>query len=75
MIAGVATDTIVLSTRIMKNPMTIAQRAGQGDDVVEEVAPGCCGSLSWVTQPVCRRAPTEAAPVADVSPGLARAVG
>jgi hypothetical protein len=29
-IAGVATDTIVLSTRIMKNPITIAQSAGQG---------------------------------------------
>ncbi len=30
MIAGVATDTIVVSTRIMKNPITIAQRAGHG---------------------------------------------
>ena len=29
-IAGVATETIVLSTRIMKKPMTMAQRAGQG---------------------------------------------
>ena len=29
-IAGVATDTIVESTRIMKKPMTIAQRAGHG---------------------------------------------
>ncbi len=27
---GVATDTIVLSTRIMKKPMTMAHRAGQG---------------------------------------------
>ena len=30
MIAGVATDTIVVSTRIMKNPMHRAKRAGQG---------------------------------------------
>ena len=30
MIAGFATETIVESTRIMKKPMTSAQRAGQG---------------------------------------------
>src|SRR4051794_7967588 len=30
LIAGLATETIVVSTRIMKNPMTIAQRAGHG---------------------------------------------
>ena len=30
MIAGVATDTIVESTRIMKKPSTSAHRAGQG---------------------------------------------
>ena len=30
MIRGLATDTIVVSTRIMKNPTTSAQRAGQG---------------------------------------------
>ena len=30
MIAGVATDTIVESTRIMKKPITMAHRAGQG---------------------------------------------
>jgi hypothetical protein len=30
MIAGVATETIVVSTRIMKNPMHSANSAGQG---------------------------------------------
>jgi hypothetical protein len=30
LIAGFATPTMVVSTRIMKNPMTIAHRAGQG---------------------------------------------
>ena len=30
LIAGFATETIVVSTRIMKKPMTSAQRAGQG---------------------------------------------
>src|SRR6478735_11094690 len=30
LIAGFATETIVVSTRIMKNPMTRAQRAGHG---------------------------------------------
>ncbi len=30
MIAGVATDTIVVSTRIMKKPSTIAHSAGHG---------------------------------------------
>ena len=30
LMAGLATDTIVVSTRIMKNPMTIAHRAGHG---------------------------------------------
>src|SRR6476469_8451755 len=30
LIAGFATETIVVSTRIMKNPMTSAQRAGHG---------------------------------------------
>jgi hypothetical protein len=29
--AGVATETIELSTSTMKNPMTSAQRAGQGE--------------------------------------------
>ena len=36
-IAGVATDTIELSTRIMKKPMTRAHNAGQGDWVVSAV--------------------------------------
>ena len=30
MIAGFATETMVVSTRIMKKPMTRAQRAGHG---------------------------------------------
>src|SRR3954452_2575240 len=30
LMAGFATDTMVVSTRIMKKPMTRAQRAGQG---------------------------------------------
>ena len=30
LIAGLATETIVVSTRIMKNPMTSAHRAGHG---------------------------------------------
>ena len=30
-IAGVATETIVLSTSTMKKPMTSAHRAGHGD--------------------------------------------
>ena len=34
LIAGFATETIVVSTRIMKNPITIAHSAGQGLRVV-----------------------------------------
>src|SRR4051812_33267912 len=49
MIAGVATETIVVSTRIMKKPMHSANSAGQGSlppvgSVVETEA-------DWVTTP------------------------
>ncbi|GAA4819673.1 hypothetical protein GCM10025786_28860 [Nocardioides caeni] len=56
MIVGVATVTIVRSTRIMKNPMTRAHSAGHGF-VTSEVLSSCGGAL-WVTSRVNTRAPT-----------------
>ena len=44
MIAGVATDTIVVSTRIMKNPMTRAHRAGHGLLVADLLVPSGAGA-------------------------------
>jgi hypothetical protein len=53
MIAGVATDTMVESTRIMKNPTTRAHRAGHGPRSwtsscrparIGSEAPAVCGS-------------------------------
>ena len=43
MIAGVATDTIVVSTRIMKKPMHSANRAGQGLTSAGAHRRGACG--------------------------------
>src|SRR3954453_460258 len=54
MIAGVATVTIVVSTRIMKKPMQRAINAGQG--FTPCCASGCGataeGLCSWVTAPL-----------------------
>ena len=64
MIAGFATDTIVVSTRIMKNPMTSAHRAGHG--LTESVTGSFPLDLKW-----CRidytRQPLPLPPTARVS--------
>ena len=49
--AGVATETMVLSTRIMKNPITSVQSAGHGFAMVSIDIPYvcvCCVVTLWV---------------------------
>ena len=48
MIAGVATETIVESTRIMKNPRHSANSAGQGSFSSSGVAEGDAAGEGWV---------------------------
>jgi hypothetical protein len=53
MIAGVATDTMVVSTRIMKKPMHSAKSAGHGS--LPPVGSVVVGLADWVTRPLNTR--------------------
>ncbi len=57
MIAGVATETIVESTRIMKKPRQSANSAGQGSFSSASGAAGAA-EFGWVTSPDNTRAGT-----------------
>jgi hypothetical protein len=46
--AGLATDTMVVSSRIMKNPTTRAHSAGQGD-AVGCAGSACCGVIAFLS--------------------------
>src|SRR4051794_30454305 len=62
MIAGVATETIVVSTRIMKKPMHSANSAGHGS--FPPVGSVVVGGADWVTGPPNTR-PGTIAPVSS----------
>src|SRR6476660_1273896 len=69
-IAGVATDTMVESTRIMKKPMTMAHRAGQGL-CPAGTPPGGAADAGRAALTAPARSVVPAAPAAPVPPATA----